>query len=147
MTEKKQEFPYEDIVNLPHHVSPSRSHMSIMDRAAQFSPFAALTGYEDAVEETARLTQAIREMDETKRALLDQKLRILVEKQGTQQLVRVTYFVPDARKAGGTYETIEDHFLKLDPYLRRLIFAGGMEIRLDMVLDMEGDIFREYFPE
>lgn len=147
MTEKKKEFPYEDIVNLPHHVSPSRPHMSIMDRAAQFSPFAALTGYEDAVEETARLTQAFREMDETKRALLDRKLRILVEKQDTRPLVQVTYFVPDARKTGGAYETYEGYFSKLDSTARRLIFAGGMEIRLDMVLDMEGDVFRNYFPE
>lgn len=97
---------YEDIINLPHHVSDKRPQMSMWDRAAQFSPFAALTGYDDAVTETARLTDDKIELDESAQATLDMKQHILMETISEQPEISVTYFKKDVKKAGGTYLTL-----------------------------------------
>ena len=89
--------PYEDIINLPHHVSPKRPQMSMQDRAAQFSPFAALTGYEDAIKETGRLTDVKIELSDEDRELLDQKQQYLQEHIGDRPEITITYFVPDEK--------------------------------------------------
>lgn len=92
---------YEDIINLPHHVSTKRPQMSMLDRAAQFSPFAALTGYDAAIKETGRLTDEKIEMDEASLNMLNMKFQLLVEALGDEHEVSFTYFKPDERKAGG----------------------------------------------
>ena len=96
---------YDDIINLPHHVSATRPHMSMGDRAAQFAPFAALTGYEDAVREAARLTEERVELTEDAQAALDARLRLLADGSMAGKAVTLTWFQPDARKSGGAYVT------------------------------------------
>lgn len=97
---------YEDIINLPHHVSSKRPQMPMLDRAAQFSPFAALTGYDDAIHETARLTNNKVDLSEEEKETLDRKQQILSEKLSNHPALTITYFVPDAKKSGGAYVTI-----------------------------------------
>ncbi len=102
---EKGKNPYEDIIHLPHHQAAGRTHMSLYDRAAQFSPYAALTGYGDMVKETARLTETRRELGEAEKDLLDQKLTLIAEmiEEGQHPEVTVLYFEPDAQKDGGAY--------------------------------------------
>lgn len=97
---------YDDIINLPHHKSITHSHMSMIDRAAQFSPFAALPCYGDAVKETARITDAKIELDESEKALINEKLLMIAEHLDNKPLVSITYFNPDTKKKGGEYLTI-----------------------------------------
>ena len=97
------DFPYDDILDAPHHVSTRHPQMSMHDRAGQFSPFAALDGHGDLLRETARLTEERLELDEDARALLDRRLRDLSSRLAEHPLVTVEHFVPDARKAGGAY--------------------------------------------
>ena len=92
---------YDDIINLPHHVSPTRQRMSMHDRAAQFAPFAALVGYDDAVAETARLTESRPELDEQEQKELDARLRYLADNLDKRPVVKIKYFIPDERKSGG----------------------------------------------
>ena len=137
---------YDDIIHLPHHTSPTRPRMSAINRAAQFSPFAALTGYDAAVKETARLTDQRIELDEYEKSLLDQELQKLQEKLGVggpqahaevreYPEVSITYFKADEKKAGGSYETITAPVKKIDSYERCLVLAGGEKIPLgDVVL-------------
>ena len=132
---------YDDIINLPHHTSPKRPRMSMIDRAAQFSPFAALTGYDAAVKETARLTDRRIELTEDSRAALDRKQQLLVDNLAEHPEVSVTYFVPDERKAGGAYITNTGSVKKVDDYLRLLILTDGTKIPLDDILDMESELF------
>ena len=113
---------YDDIIDLPHHVSLSRPHMERSDRAAQFSPFAALTGYESAVKETARLTEQRVELDENEREALDKKQAVLAARLGEQPEITVTYFVADERKEGGSYVTARGRVKKIQRYEGMLIF-------------------------
>lgn len=126
---------YHDIINLPHHVSTHRPHMSMMNRAAQFSPFAALTGYEDSIREAARLTDTRIELDECAKVALDAKLQIL--QHHPRIPVSITYFVPDARKTGGAYVTVEGPVRKVD---RRVVkMADQTEIPIEEIIGIEGD--------
>lgn len=134
--------PYEDIINLPHHVSDKRPQMSMWDRAAQFSPFAALTGYDDAVTETARLTDAKIELDESSQAALDMKQHLLMDAISEQPKITVTYFMPDERKAGGKYLTVSGELKRIDEFERLLILTSGQEISFDSIYDIESDLFR-----
>ena len=133
---------YDDIINLPHHVSATRPRMSMIDRAAQFSPFAALTGYDAAIKETGRLTDQRIELTEDSRAILDRKQQLLVDNLADHPEVSVTFFVPDERKAGGTYVTVTGRVKKVDDYQRLLILTDGTKIALDEILDMESELFR-----
>ena len=117
--------PYEDIINLPHHVSPKRSPMSIQDRAAQFSPFAALTGFEDAIVETGRITDTKMELGDELRELLDRKQRRLQNVIADRPEITVTYFVPDEKKVGGTYISVLGRLKQVDEYARELVFTDG----------------------
>lgn len=132
---------YDDIIDLPHHQSATRPHMSLHDRAAQFSPFAALTGYEAAVSETARLTEGKIELDEDARAALDEKLQFLQESAGEQQ-VSVTYFQPDIKKQGGAYLTVSGIIKKINSYERVIMLEDGTSISVDDILDIRSDIFK-----
>lgn len=133
---------YDDIIDLPHHVSATRSRMSMIDRAAQFSPFAALTGYDAAIKETGRLTDERIELSEESRAVLDRKQQLLLDNLADRPEVSVTYFVPDERKAGGAYVTVTGRVKKVDDYQRLLLLTDGTKIPLDEILDMESELFR-----
>lgn len=133
---------YEDIINLPHHVSSKRPQMSMLDRAAQFSPFAALTGYDDAIHETGRLTDEKIDLSEEEKEALDRKQQILMEKLGDHPALTVTYFVPDARKV---YLTKIGNLKKIDEYERWMMLTDGTKIPLDDVADIESELFRDMF--
>ncbi len=128
---------YDDIIDLPHHVSPTRPHMPMPDRAAQFMPFRALTGYEDTVRETARLTEERPALTEEEKAVIDGKLQLLAEKLSDQPQVTLTYFRPDRKKAGGAYVTLTGRLKKIDDHGGALVLAGGERILLEDILDIQ----------
>lgn len=142
---KQPKWPYEDIVNLPHHVSETHPRMSRADRAAQFSPFAALTGHDAAVRETARLTDRRIETAEDKRYELDLKLQLLTQLLSSLPEVTVTYFVPDPRKAGGAYVSVSGILKRVDTRKRLLLLQDGTEIPADDVLELESPVFVNLF--
>ena len=128
---------YDDILHLPHHVSTERPHMPMLDRAAQFSPFAALTGYDEAIVETARLTDAKRELSEEQKDMIGRQLLALQERLKTDPQVTVTYFVPDSRKAGGAYKTISGAAKRLDKARGVLEMRSGITIPFDDMINLE----------
>ena len=132
-------WKYEDIVDLPRPRPRGRAPMSCHDRAAQFSPFAALTGYEETIEETARLTDAPVELDAGSMGELDEALRSLQESIRNQPWVTVRYFCPDIRKEGGSYETIRGRVRKLDPVAQQMIFADGQILPFSRILQIEAE--------
>lgn len=132
---------YDDIINLPHHVSASRPRMSALDRAAQFSPFAALTGYDDAVKETARLTDERIELDESSKAALNERLLMIQGQLNDQPQVSIIYFQPDDKKAGGTYITATGCVKKIDEYERTAAMKDGTKISIDDIIKIDGDLF------
>ena len=127
---------YADIINLPHHVSANRPQMSMADRAAQFSPFAALTGYDAAIHETGRLTDDKIELDEETLNILNMKLRLLVDSLDDEPEVTFTYFKPDQRKAGGAYIEVTGTVKKVDGFERLIVMESGIKIPMDDVLDV-----------
>lgn len=135
---------YDDIINLPHHVSSTRPQMSMLDRAAQFSPFAALTGYDAAIKETGRLTDEKIELDEDTKAALDMKQSYLIEMIDEQPEITIIYFLPDARKAGGAYVTVTGNLKRFDEYERLLILTNGKKIPMDDIVDIECDLFKAF---
>ncbi len=134
---------YDDIIILPHHTSSKHPRMSMLDRAAQFSPFKALTGYEDAVRETARITGQRIELDEKEIASLNIKIRLLIEKIEDFPEVAITYFVPDIRKAGGEYVTAIGRLKKLDDYKKEIVLLDGKHIPLNDIYEIESVLFRQ----
>ncbi|MBO4292512.1 MAG: hypothetical protein J5898_11450 [Lachnospiraceae bacterium] len=134
---------YEDMIDLPHHVSDKRPGMSVHDRAAQFMPFAALTGYEDAIAEEQRITEEFRDADESVKELLDAKIRMLQEMRKERPEVLVTHFVPDSQKGGGSYEKTAGIFLKVDDLERMLFLEQGQKIELDLILEIRSPVFGE----
>ena len=139
--------PYDDIIHLPHHVSTTHPRMSLHDRAAQFAPFAALTGHDAAVRETARLTDDAVELDESRKIVLNQKLQDLAAMLATQPEITVTYFLPDTKKGGGSYPTVTGHLKKIDPYRHTLLLTDQTEIPIDQICQLESDLFRIIDPE
>lgn len=133
--------PYEDIIHLPHPVSKTRPQMPISDRAAQFSPFAALTGYDAAIRETARLTDKKLVLDEETCALLDRKQQYLCEIIAEKPEITVTYFVPDERKDGGSYVTVTGKLRRIDFCGRLLVLSDGRSIPLDDISGLESERF------
>ena len=134
--------PYEDIIHLPHLTSKNHPRMSIHDRAAQFSPFAALTGHTAAIAETARLTDRKMELDEDTRAELDRRQAILLEHIDQRPEVTVTWFQPDERKDGGAYVTTAGRLKKIDQVERILVLTDGTHIPLDDVAALESGCFQ-----
>ncbi len=128
---------YDDIIDLPHHVSSTRPRMPMIDRAAQFQPFRALTGYEDAVRETARLTDRRMELTEEEKARLDAALQRLMDSISSRPQVSVTWFQPDKRKAGGAYVTTTGRLKKIDNLEGVLILLGGERIVIEDILDIQ----------
>ena len=128
---------YDDIINLPHHVSTMRHRMSMLERAAQFQSFRALTGYEDAVQETARLTEDRVELTEDEKSILDRKLQSLADRISSKPQITVTWFRPDQKKTGGAYVTTTGQLKKLDDYAGALIMMGGERIVIENILDIQ----------
>ncbi len=129
---------YSDMINLPHHVSRTHPHMQVQDRAAQFAPFAALNGHHEAVRETARLTDERIELDEYCKAAIDGKLKAIREQTNLREepAVSVTYFVQDAKKTGGSYETVTGCVKKIDEYEKFLVLTDGMKIPIEEIIEI-----------
>ena len=132
---------YDEIMGLPHHVSKTRPQMPISDRAAQFAPFAALTGYDAAIKETGRLTDERIELDVEALSALDMKYQLLMEALDEAPEVTITYFRPDERKAGGKYVSAVGAVKKIDDFERRITMQDGAKIPMDDVLSIEGELF------
>ena len=128
---------YDDIIDLPPHVSATRPQMSMMDRAAQFSPFAALTGYDAAIKETARLTDQKIDLDDYEKEEINDKIQLITEHLGEDFEVVITYFQPDSRKAGGAYVDAVGIVKKIDEYDRVIILQDGKKIPIDDILDID----------
>lgn len=131
---------YDDIINLPHHVSARHPQMSLYNRAAQFAPFAALSGHDDAIDETARLTDVQRELTQGERDVLNRKLNCLLQRDDSPT-VEITYFLPDKRKCGGRYCTVTGTIKKVDDIEGRLLLTDGTAIPLSTVSDMRSEVF------
>ena len=127
---------YEDIIHLPHHRSKKHAPMPLIDRAAQFSPFAALTGHDAAIRETARITDRKIELDEYEIAALDEKLHQIKEQLIIHPEITVTYFQPDLRKDGGEYVTITSSVKKMDEYTKALIMEDGTRILIEDIIEL-----------
>lgn len=132
---------YDAILHLPHHVSKKHPPMPMTDRAAQFAPFAALTGYDAAIRENARLTQERIDPAEAELAALDRRFRLLQEHLEEQPEVRLTRFRPDERKSGGVYETVSGIVKQIDLIARHIRLLDGMDIPMDDVLTLDGALF------
>lgn len=129
--------PYEDMLELPHPVSKMHPQMPRRDRAAQFAPFAALTGYEEAVREAARITEEKMILDEDSKVQLDWKLRCLQEKVKEQPIITVTYFMKDERKKGGKYVTVTGVLKRIDSYTHQFVLENGEEIPVEDVVSLD----------
>lgn len=130
---------YKDIINLPHHVSKKYPQMSLEARSAQFAPFAALTGYEEVVKETARLTEDRIELDEELKTILDQKIYLLKKQIKDNPEVAITYFVPDDKKEGGKYKTVTGKVKKIDNFNKSIILTSGEKIEIKEIIDIFGE--------
>lgn len=133
---------YDDIINLEHHVSKNHQPMSMESRAAQFAPFAALTGHEEAVKETERITDSKKIIDENYKNILDEKIALLQNNINNSPLVSVTYFVKDAKKDGGKYNTITGNLKKIDSYERIIILKDKTKISIQDIIDIHEE--KEY---
>lgn len=128
---------YEDIINLSHPISASHPQMSMLERAAQFSPFAALSGHSAAIRETARLTDEFSDPDENSRENLDRKLAYIQEHLREQPEITVVFFQPDNRKEGGSYQSVSGNIKKIDAYERRLIMSDGTALPMEYVIQID----------
>ena len=132
---------YDAIMGLQHHVSKTRPQMPMSDRAAQFAPFAALTGYDSAIKETGRLTDEKIELDEEALTALDMRYQLLIDALDDQPEVTITFFRADERKEGGTYLTVTGTVKKIDTYERLITMQDCAKIPMDDVLTIEGELF------
>ena len=124
---------YDDIINLPRHVSKTRPQMSLEQRSAQFAPFSVLTGYEDEIAETGRFVDDRLELDEEMKQDLDMKLQSIINK---QQSATITYFIADTKKVGGTYLTVKGIVKKIDTYKNIMVLDDKTEIPINDVVDI-----------
>ncbi len=131
---------YDDIMDLPHYTSPNRRRMANIDRAAQFSPFAALTGYDADVLEAARVTDQRLTLTEDMKEILDRKQQMLAEIIDEQPEITVTYFVPDLRKAGGSYQTVTGNLKIIDEYEQMLVMTNGKSISITDVISIDSEV-------
>ena len=127
---------YDDIITLEHPVSKVHPRMSVMDRAAQFSAFAALSGYEDAIDETERLTETYTELDEGEKEILNEQLLKIIENIASHPAATCTYFEPDPKKEGGAYRTYSGKVRKIDEYEKKLVFEDGTGIWIGSLRDI-----------
>ena len=132
---------YNDIINNPHHTSKTRKRMSQSNRAAQFAPFAALTGYDAAIDEAARLTETKIELDDKTKEILNMKLSFLKDHIMDRPYVTVTYFVPDPKKDGGAYVDYNGNIRVIDEIKHSIIFTDRTTISIDVIYDIQSEIF------
>lgn len=130
---------YDDIIDLPHYVSKTHPPMSITNRAVQFAPFAALTGYDEAIQEMGRVTCEKIELDEDHKAILDGRLQLILERVKERPEVKITYFQQDARKSGGAYQVFTGIIKNVNEYNHTLIMESGEVILIEDIYDIEGD--------
>lgn len=133
---------YKDIINLPHHQSKRRQRMSMIDRAAQFSPFAALTGHNDAIVETARLTERKIELDEGTKSILNEKIQIISDYLSEKPTVTFTHFEPDIKKDGGAYLKTTGTIKKIDDYNKEIYLTDGTIILIEHIYEIESELFK-----
>ena len=136
---------YDDIINLPNSTSKSHPRMSLYARAAQFSPFAALTGHEAAIRETARQTDEKEILSDEVIAGLNEKLRVIAENIGSEQIVTITWFVPDERKSGGAYMTHSGVVKKINEYEHTIIMTDNTIIPIGQISEIESKLFRNLY--
>ena len=132
---------YDDIINLKRPIS-KHPKMSLYQRSAQFAPFAALTGYEGQVKETARLTDRRIELDEEMKLILDLKIQVIKEMLSDNPEVEITYFIPDTRKDGGKYETIINNVKQIDSYNEHIIMQNNLKIEIKEIININSNIFK-----
>jgi len=140
--DNKDKHQYDDIINLQRHVSGNREHMSVFDRAAQFSPFAAVVGYDGAIKETARLTDHRIELDEAEKTILDEKLRIVQEQLNRQQEIEIVFFRPDEMKSGGAYISMIGTVKKIEGYEHAVVMQNGTRIPIEEIVNITGEMFQ-----
>ena len=128
---------YSDIINLPHHVSTKHKHMSMYERAAQFAPYAALTGHKDMVLETARLTEREIKIDEEEKEILDIKLKNVLERINEKPSITFTYFIPDSRKDGGKYVKTKGIIKKVDDFEKIIYLENNIKIPIKDIIEIE----------
>lgn len=136
-----KKFPYEDIVNLPPHISKKHPQPTMMERAARFAPFAAITGYEEMVLEEARVTDECIELDEGTKEILNAKLQMALDFADSEPEITVTHFVADKKKSGGAYVQHTGVIKKIDEYERTIIFTDKTVIAIDNIYVIESDLF------
>jgi len=136
---------YDNIINLPRHVSATRPHMTAIDRAAQFSPFAALTGYDAAIKETARLTDERIELDEYMKGALSDRLQIIADRIKEHPEIAITYFQPDVKKNGGAYVTTIGTIKRIDEFERIVVMSCGTLIPIDEMINIDGQTFETMY--
>jgi len=136
---------YGDMIDMPHHVSLRHPQAAMEARAAQFAPFAALTGYYDVIEETARLTDESAELDEESISELNDKIVYLCARLKDAPEITVTFFRPDEKKAGGSYLSVTGTVKRVDELEHRLIMDDGRSIAMGFITGIDGEIF-EGFP-
>ena len=140
----KYDRQYDDIINLPQHISKKHPQMSLYARSAQFAPFAALTGYEEAVKETARETNERIDIEDELKSILDGKLQIILEQIKNHPEISITYFIADSKKNGGEYVTVTGLVKKVDLYNQYIYLIDYTEIPINEIIDISGDIFKVY---
>ena len=132
---------YDDIIMLPHHVSKKHPQMPLLNRAAQFSPFAALTGHDAAIQETQRLTDSFIEIGGSREIKLNEQLLLIRHNLDKRPQLKITYFQTDERKSGGSYITVCGRIKKIDEYNRQIIFVDGTVLPIDHIFSIQGDLF------
>ena len=141
---EKDPHHYDDIIDMPHFVSKDRRHMSNYDRAAQFAPFDALTGYDEAIEETGRTTENETVLGDYEMEVLEQKLQILLSRLNERPLVKLRYFIPDLYKDGGSYKEEEVIVRCIDMNRRILISEDKKSYDLAYIINVSSDLFDDY---
>lgn len=136
-----EKFPYEDIINIPRHISKTRPQASMADRAARFSPFAAISGYEDMVREAARVTEERTEITEAAKELINEKLNMIAEFINEEHEVTITYFEPDKKKSGGAYITTTGVVKRIDELKRIVVMKNNKKIKIDDIYALDSELF------
>ena len=136
-----EKFPYEDIVNLPPHISKKYPQPTLEERAARFAPFAAISGYEEMVLEEARVTEDWIELDEGTKTMLNEKLQIIMDYLHEKPIIQFTYFEPDKKKSGGAYVSLTGTVKRIDEYEKCVILTGGTKILIERIFEIESDLF------
>lgn len=139
---KRSRQQYGDLLQMSYPAASTRVRMSNIERAAQFSPFSALTGYEDAVAETARLTEDEKELDENRKSMINEKLNLLLQDHSSEQVVSFIYFQPDMRKSGGKYVTCTGKIQKIDLYQKKILLMDGTQIPIEQLYEIDSDFFK-----